>query len=583
MAFIVADNIISPLGFTTAENISAVLDGHSALSPHPAKESGVGEDYTASVLSERQRTELLGMFTACNLSPFECKVTASAKKALSQLPGTLINTNRTVFILSTTKGNVENLRTEDDNDKGSALLARAAEKIAASLGIDTKPVVVCNACISGLSALILGQRLLMQGKYDYAVVSGTDDIGHFVLSGFQSLRALSNQPCRPFDMERTGLNLGEAAATIVLSREPVQEHDAWELTDGVVRNDACDIVAPSKKAEGQTRCLQQLLKQYGTQDIAFVNLHGTATLFNDQMESIALQRAGLSSIPANALKGYYGHTLGAAGLLETIVSLHCAGRGLLPATRGFSELGVSGKMDIAPDTRHVEGHSFIKTLSGFGGCNAAALFTHNIDVEFPASRHFCTSFKSIHHIRLTPQSLSVDGTPITTDRKGDKMLTTLYKRFVGDYPKYYKMDGLSRLGFIASELLLQAEAEKGKTERFCPRDDRAVVLFGRHSSLQADRKFLNTISYPEDYFPSPSVFVYTLPNIVTGEIAIRNKLHGETCYYALASHDETQMHEVLEATATDTALQSVISGWIDYVDGYDFLADLHLYGIERRK
>ena len=581
MAYIVADNILSPLGFGTEGNISAVLNGQSALCQHLAKECRVGEGYTASVFSEEQRADLLNLAPEDGLTLFERKAVASARKALAQLPKDSLLSGRTVFILSTTKGNIESLAYADKEEEAAVAPGLTAEKIAKVIGIEANALAVCNACISGLSALILGQRLIQQGTYDQAIVCGADDIGRFVVSGFQSLKALSPTPCRPFDMERMGLNLGEAAVTVVLSRCPLSDGRAWRLDNGVVRNDAYDIVAPSKKAEGQTRCLQYLLEENGTDAIFFVNLHGTATLFNDQMESIALQRAGLSATPANALKGYYGHTLGAAGLLETVVSIHCAEKGLLPATKGFAELGVSGKADISADTRRIEDGRFIKTLSGFGGCNAAALFSQTaVEGRIQSSHKTTRTLTTLHRVQLTPDTILVDGKEISHEASGDKMLTALYKQRVADYPKYYKMDGLCRLGFIATELLLQAESECDGAARFCERDDRAVVLFGKNSSIQADRKFLNTIERSEDYFPSPAVFVYTLPNIVTGELAIRNKLHGETTYYALPCHDIALMQEILEATAADKSLCSLIAGWLDYVDGEHFLADLHLYEIK---
>ena len=108
------------------------------------------------------------------------------------------------------------------------------------------------------------------------------------------------------------------------------------------------------------------------------------------------------------------------------------------------------------------------------------------------------------------------------------MLVELYREYVKDYPKFFKMDTLSRLGFMAAELLLQAEG----AERFVPREDRAVILANRSASIKNDKDYLETIS-EGNYYPSPALFVYTLPNIVTGEIAIRNKYLGETAFYVL--------------------------------------------------
>lgn len=148
-------------------------------------------------------------------------------------------------------------------------------------------------------------------------------------------------------------------------------------------------------------------------------------------------------------------------------------------------------------------------------------------------------------------------------------LAELYRRHIGDYPKFFKMDLLSRVGFVASELLLQQE----QAERFVPRDDRAVILAGRLGSINNDRAYEDTIR-PDNYFPSPSLFVYTLPNIVTGEIAIRNKYLGETMYYALAN--ETQLEPLIAATLSDK-ITSVLGGWIEAIDSEHFIAKLHIW------
>ena len=112
------------------------------------------------------------------------------------------------------------------------------------------------------------------------------------------------------------------------------------------------------------------------EDLAFISAHGTATPYNDEMESIAIERAGLLGVPVNSFKGYYGHTMGAAGVLECILSMHAFDRGLIPATRGFGMLGVSRPVDVSAAVRDVppRARGFVKLISGFGGCNAAALF-----------------------------------------------------------------------------------------------------------------------------------------------------------------------------------------------------------------
>ena len=175
-------------------------------------------------------------------------------------------------------------------------------------------------------------------------------------------------------------------------------------------------------------------------------------------------------------------------------------------------------------------------------------------------------------IEITTEGIVLNGQRLETSGNGSEMLTDAYRRYVGDYPKFFKMDGLSRLGFIASELILQRLGE----ERFTPRTDRAVILFNRSGSIEADGHYQSTISDPDNFFPSPSVFVYTLPNIVTGEIAIRNKYQGETSFFVLEHEDQPTIQAMIEASFEDEGTTSVLAGWVDYTDAHHFEARMKI-------
>lgn len=565
MAYIIADNIISPLGETSEENYLSVKSGRSGIRAYEPGTCNIPEGFYASLLFE----------------DFETLALKSAQKAIGNVQLELKG-KRTAFILSSTKGNIEE----------NISLADSAQRIASQLGIDSKPIVVCNACISGLSALILGNRLIDSGLYDAAIVCGCDTPRQFILSGFQSLKALSPEPCRPFDMERMGLNLGEAAATLILSKNPIQRN-SWRMGDGFIRNDAFHISTPSKTADGLYLSLQRTLESFTKEisstckqidmkaHLAFINAHGTATLFNDQMESVAIGRAGLSDLPANAYKSFWGHTMGAAGILETIISMKAIDDDTILGTRGFSELGVSGKMNICAENRPTDKKGFIKMLSGFGGCNAtiwAAKCPERENIALSQKEQLHREFTTTHTIRITPEEVILDQRKIwegkeelgeQEGREHHSLLTSLYKQMIGDYPKFYKMDGLSRLGFVASEILLNAE--KGETE-----EERAIIFFNHSSSIASDRNYKESIKDKDNYFPSPSIFVYTLPNIVTGEIAIRNHFHGETSFFILPDKDERLMEEILQASCRDDQSKSFLTGWIDYEDERHFEADLKI-------
>ena len=567
MVFKIADSIISPLGETTRENYLAVKAGRAKLCRYEHHWQ-IPEPFTASLLTEEQNQRL----KTKGLTRFEAMAYHSIVGALRQT-NLDVKAKNVVLILSTTKGNIE-LLAEQPADKSPIYPGTAAQHIADKLGITTTPITVCNACISGVSAIILALRLLEAQCYDYAIVCGADTQNPFTISGFQSLKAVSDEACKPFDLERTGLNLGEAAATMILAREPHQDK-GWAIKRGAVRNDAFHISSPSKNGEGARLALAAITEGEAAEGLAFINAHGTATMFNDQMESVAIERAGLNEIPVNAYKGYFGHTLGAAGVLETILSMAAADDHTILGTRGFEERGVSGKIKLSNQNAATNGQQFIKMISGFGGCNGAILGVNServnserVNSERVNSERVNSEKLMTHTVEITPKAVTVDGKQMACEGEGKALLTDLYKRYIDNYPKFYKMDPLCRLGFVASELLLQAEGDRRDT----PRDDRAIILFNRSSSIQADEAYQASIQDAEDYFPSPAAFVYTLPNIVTGEIAIRNHYQGETSFYILPERNDQLMQQILDASLGDKSTKSILGGWIDYEDDENFVA-----------
>ncbi len=526
MVIKLADNIYSPLGATTWENYQAVMAGKCALRQYSLPDDSL---YTASLFPEEERRDDGYTF-------FEQLCIASANDAIARA-NIDPKSPRVLFILSTTKGNVHLLA---KGDTEQALLGTSANVICRHFGNPNPPIVVSNACISGLSAQIVAMRSIDAGLCDTAVVIGCDVQSEFIISGFQCLHALSPDPCRPFDKDRCGLNLGEAAATIIYSKGT----EGWIAESGAMCNDANHISGPSRTGEGSYRCLQAL--NIDKEKIAFVSVHGTSTLYNDEMESIAMERAGLADVPLFSLKGIYGHTMGAAGILETILSMQAVEHGVIFGTRGYHELGVSRQINISADNRTTDKHSFVKLLSGFGGCNAAMKFSYNTNINHTNSITVNPYIGSIPSIRLSP----------TADE-----LVDLYRTQIGDYPKFFKMDPLSRLGFVATELLLKQ----------CPKADYGVLLFNRSSSLADDTAFQATIQDRTNWFPSPALFVYTLPNIVTGEIAIRNHFQTETNFVVL---DAPRSNIMATQIAIAAQYGPQIAGWCDVDTNGNYLAAL---------
>jgi 3-oxoacyl-[acyl-carrier-protein] synthase-1 len=324
MIYCIGHSILSPLGVGSQANYEAVQAGRSGLKVHTHRFADV-EPFCASLFDEPQD------FVALCIRSVEEAIENSKIRRFE-------DSKDTVFILSTTKGDRLDLLTP-------------AQRIAAHFGNPNPPIVVSNACTSGVCAQITAMRLLDAGLYENAVVIGCDIQSRFIVSGFQAFKALSPEPCLPFSPDRKGLNLGEAAATIIYSRKSKVESQKpfWTLEAGSIHNDATHISAPSRTGEGAYRCLTDVMEGLQPEDIALIGVHGTATLYNDSMEQVALERAGLQDRPISALKPYFGHTMGAAGVLETIL---CA-------------------MQVQNSTSYIRPSYLIKMLSGFGGVNAA--------------------------------------------------------------------------------------------------------------------------------------------------------------------------------------------------------------------
>ena len=372
--FVVSDNILSPIGLTAAGNfelfkqsVSGIKKQENALlSEHPFYASLFND---GEVFFKEPATQ--------TYTKFEKLLIASINDALQK---TDINTGdkKTVLIISSTKGNISLLETAAYNNdlKDRISLQTSAKLVAEYFGFANKPIVISNACISGLLAIITGMRLIQSGQYQHAVIAGADVISKFILSGFQSFQAISNEPCKPFDAGRTGINLGEGAGTIILSSDKKKEQ-VITISGGSVSNDANHISGPSRTGEELNFAIAKAMKDadVATSAIDFISAHGTATLYNDEMEANAITLAGLQQVPVNSLKGYFGHTLGAAGIIESIVSVYSLQQNTVLPTLGFKNMGVTKPINVCTTLHTAPLQNCLKTASGFGGCNAAIVIS----------------------------------------------------------------------------------------------------------------------------------------------------------------------------------------------------------------
>lgn len=488
----------------------------------------------------------------------------------------------TQLFVCTTKGNISLLALNPDDTR--LLLPDLARRVAQVAGLRREPIVISNACISGVAGLIAAARYLTRNHLQHAMVLGGDELTDFVTSGFLSFRSVSAQPCRPYDAAHDGLSIGEAVACTLVSNTQSRRYSGsyiggppsgtpLRLLGGSLTNDANHISGPSRDGRPLALAIGRALNQAcpGQQtdlDVAFVCPHGTGTVYSDTMEALAIQRARLSKWPVTSLKPALGHTLGAAGLLETLIVAQGLRQHVVPPTLGFQRvpeqcppLRVSSQPESAP------GHLIVKTASGFGGCNAALIVGDRGEADWSDTNKVPRPFRNV---RIEPGLVSVDGQPWvqTPNASREVLLDEAYRHLYSPYDKWHKMDVLSRLAHIAFELLLRDQPNADKT---------ALLLCGRRASMEADLKHQELL---KKRLVKPATFVYTLPNIMIGEVCIRHKIQNESLYIARYRHDAGEELQLARSLLQLDRRQFLAVGWIDALYD-DFLADVTLYQMKR--
>ena len=369
------NNIISSLGFNSETVVENIHNEISGLLLVENLEIFPEAFYSALIPSEKLEEAFQKLQPKKEYTRLE-KMMITSLNDVIQISKLELNA-RVGLIISTTKGNIDALDETNPFPKERAYLSELGENVKAFFNFENDAIIISNACVSGILAVAIAKRYIQQNTYDHVFIVSGDVVTDFILSGFNSFQALSNEPCKPYDKNRTGINIGEVAASVLVTNNTEKlSKEAVEILGESSCNDANHISGPSRTGEGLYRSMYSALKQANltAKDVDYISAHGTATTFNDEMEAIALNRLELQDVPLNSLKGYFGHTLGASGLLETIVGMHSLYNNTLYVSKGFETLGVSKPINVITRTKSIELKTFLKTASGFGGCNTAILF-----------------------------------------------------------------------------------------------------------------------------------------------------------------------------------------------------------------
>lgn len=542
--YVGSTHILSPLGNGTEANFDAINDYKSGITCvidiDLCAEQFTVSRFTQNIEGPAELTKLERMFSLV--------VGSVATKS-----GVDLASPRLGLIISTTKGNIDLLVNEDDLQL--ALLPNMAQRIADYIGLQSKPIVISNACISGVSATIVASRLIRAGVYDNVIVAGGDLISKFVTTGFLSFKSVSKQPCRPYDASRDGLSLGEGCAAMLLTANS-DLSTGVVVEGGAVTNDANHISGPSRTGDALAVAMLQAMQQnqLSVNDISFVNAHGTATVYNDEMESKAVVLAGLSNVPINSLKPYLGHTLGASGVIEIILCVEELKRGKLFGTMGFEQLGTPMPLCVSATHQNIDMSRCVKTASGFGGCNAAVVLSLEKsakpldDVVYPKLSTSASCIIKNGHIECGNYTFDADGDFASFIRAAQKQLGE-------QNMKFFKMDNLCKLGYVAAAHLLSQTSYKPS--------EVALIIANKSASLDTDLKHQEILNQVPNVPASPAVFVYTLPNVVMGEICIRHKIQGENTFFVQSDFDNEMLCNYAGIVLAHGLHRAAIVGWCE--------------------
>ena len=386
--------IISAIGNNVEENYASLVTGNTGIS----KISKIETNHKDSIMvgeigfTNQELEQQLGLSSENNYSRTAFLGVIAAKEAIKNAGISDINNYKTGLISATSVGGMD--RTEAHYydyavDKSTQKYIEghhagdSTQKIAKQLGIEQSLVTtISTACSSAANAIMLGARLIKSGQLDRVIVGGADCLSKFTINGFKTLMILSDTYNSPFDEHRKGLNLGEAAAYLVLESDKVVQSENKPVLAYVKgygnANDAYHQTASSENGDGATLAMQQALKvaELSPKDISYINAHGTATGNNDLSEGRAILRVFENDIPDfSSTKAFTGHTLAAAGAIEAVYSVLALQNNVIYPNLNFKtqmkEFNITPQLEF----KEKEQHTIMSNSFGFGGNCSTIIFS----------------------------------------------------------------------------------------------------------------------------------------------------------------------------------------------------------------
>ncbi|HKM31585.1 MAG: hypothetical protein GX281_02160 [Bacteroidales bacterium] len=395
MMYKIGDGIISPLGATTEDNYLAVRSGLTGIRQFPAGFRDLKEPILASLISPVELEELATPYcgaTTHMMSRYRQAMAAVFESAVTNtVPefyyNELIQSRKVALVFCTTKGDVDSFRELSDKVVRPRLFPwYTPQHMMDELKLNGKPFVILNSTLAGMQALMMANRLLCPGSpYDFVVIIGVELVSPFTLFLLKQAGLVGEKMVHPFCMSCDSTNPGESAVCAIFVREErflkdrphLNMPSAIKFKAGAVTTEPCGIEHCEQNMQGEAlkRAIQKVMVHENARNLSFINMHGVGMKVFDNLSSLAIENAGLRKVPVNCFEGNFGHSSGSTSLLDSMLAAKSLERREILPTLGYEEHGVDGRIQVVSSVQPSVKNSFLAISSGFGGVNAAVLFS----------------------------------------------------------------------------------------------------------------------------------------------------------------------------------------------------------------
>ena len=507
--------IICAIGNDASQVLESLRNGRSGIGQMKYLESKHSDLPVGEVkLSNEEMKSMLGVTAPGQVSRTSLMGAIAVRQALAHAGITDISGKRVVLISGTTVGGMDLTeryylqmkagKPHPDIPHGNEC-GKSTDEIAELAGLGgVETCTVSTACSSALNSIILGAEMIDNGEADIVIAGGSESLSKYHLNGFNTLMILDSKPCRPFDDTRTGLNLGEGAAFVVLERDS-PESMAY-VTGYGNRCDAFHQTASSENGEGAYLAMKDAMEMAGLKsgDIQYVNAHGTGTPNNDASESQALKRIFGGRMPeVSSTKSFTGHTTSASGSIETVICLLAMQNDFTPANLGWKNQA-DGLITPTSGTAGIRLDNIVCNSFGFGGNDSSIVISRNRPET-----------ESGHKGAFSSRTAACE----TVDSAD--MLAGL-KEFISPMES-------RRMGKLMKAAHLAAFRALKDAEINCPD---AIVTATSRGMLDISMQFLEDIASNDEEHLKPTLFMLSTHNTISSAIAIRTGCHGYNITYS---------------------------------------------------